>query len=63
MIDIDILINVIFILMQQLSAYYAPIVVSLVIPHNIITKNKKEFDDIAFELEFAKNKDYYIKNC
>jgi hypothetical protein len=63
MIDIDILINVIFILMQQLSAYYAPIIVSLLIPYNIIIKHKKEFDEIAFELEFAKNKDYYIHKC
>ena len=71
MIDISILINVIFILMQKLSAYYSPIIVSLVIPHNIILKHKKEMDKIAFELEFAKttfakeknNEDYYIKKC
>ena len=67
MIDINILINVIFILMQKLSAYYSPIIVSLVIPHNIILKHKKEMDEIAFELEFAKTtfakEDYYIKKC
>jgi GNAT superfamily N-acetyltransferase len=56
-------INTIYILMVKLSAYYAPLLVSLIIPHNIIIKNKKEIDDIAFELKFAKKSDYYIKKC
>jgi hypothetical protein len=55
--------DVISILMEKLAAYYAPIIVSLIIPHNIIIKHKKEFDTIAFELEFAKKSDYYIHKC
>ena len=50
-------------LMEKLAAYYAPIIVSLIIPHNIIIKHKKEFNTIAFELEFAKNGDYYTHIC
>ena len=54
---------IISLLMEKLAAYYAPIIVSLIIPHNIIIKHKKEYDTIAFELEFAKNGDYYTHIC
>jgi hypothetical protein len=64
--DIDIEINVIFMLMEILRAYYAPIQMFLYITY------EKKNDDIAFELEFAKHVyfhekkdkvDYYIKKC
>ena len=50
-------INVIFMLMELLRAYYAPIQMFLLL------KYEKKMDDIAFELEFAKKEDYYIKKC
>jgi len=49
-------INIIFMLMEILRAYYAPIQMFLLLKYE---KN----NDIAFELEFAKRGDYYIKKC
>jgi len=48
-------INIIFALMELLRAYYAPIQMFLLL------KYEKKMNDIAFELEFAKKGDYYIK--
>jgi len=56
-IDNSIEINIIFMLMELLRAYYAPIQMFLLL------KYEKKNDDIAFELEFAKKDDYYIKKC
>jgi GNAT superfamily N-acetyltransferase len=53
----DIAINIIFILMDILRAYYAPIQMSLLL------KYEKKNDSIAFELEFAKKDNYYIHKC
>jgi GNAT superfamily N-acetyltransferase len=53
----DIEINIIFMLMELLRAYYAPIQMFLLL------KYEKKMNDIAFELEFAKKDDYYIKKC
>jgi hypothetical protein len=50
-------INVIFILMNILSAYYAPLQMFLLLTY------EKEMDNIAFELEFSKKEDYYIRKC
>ena len=41
--------------MELLRAYYAPIQMFLLL------KYEKKMNDIAFELEFAKKDDYYIK--
>jgi hypothetical protein len=50
-------INIIFILMEILRAYYAPVQMFLLLKYD------KKMDDIAFELEFSKKGDYYIKKC
>jgi len=50
-------INVIFILINILRAYYAPLQMFLLL------KYEKKMNDIAFELEFSKKGDYYIKKC
>ena len=56
--SIDVIkINIIFILMGLLRAYYAPIQMFLLL------KYEKKMDNIAFELEFAKKNDYYVKKC
>ena len=55
--DINIEINIIFMLMGLLRAYYAPIQMFLLL------KYEKKMDDIAFELEFSKKGDYYIYKC
>jgi hypothetical protein len=51
-------INIIFMLMELLRAYYAPIQMFLLL------KYEKKMDAIAFELEFSKkDNNYYIKKC
>ena len=49
-------INVVFMLMELLRAYYAPVQMFLLL------KYEKKNDEIAFELEFVKKEDYYIKS-
>lgn len=53
----NIAINSIFMLMEILRAYYAPIKIYLSF------KYIKQMHKIAFELKFAKNGEYYIKLC
>jgi hypothetical protein len=55
--NIDIEINIIFTLIEILRAYYAPIQMFLLL------KYEKKNDNIAFELEFAKKGNHYIKKC
>ena len=57
--SIDVIkINIIFILMELLKAYYAPIQMFL-----LLNKYEKKMDNIAFELEFAKKGNYYTHKC
>jgi hypothetical protein len=53
----NIAINVLFLFMDTISAYYAPLAISL------ITEYCKQMHTIAFELEFAKNENLYIRKC
>jgi hypothetical protein len=53
----NIAINVLFLFMDILGAYYAPS------PILLLTKYCKQMHNIAFELEFAKMGDIYMRKC
>jgi hypothetical protein len=53
----NITINILFLFMETLAAYYAPSSISLVMSYC------KQMHNIAFELEFAKMDNIYIRKC
>jgi len=53
----DIAINILFLFMETLAAYYAPSSISLIMLYC------KQMHDIAFELEFAKIDNIYMRKC
>jgi hypothetical protein len=68
----DISIHVVFILMNILRAYYAPLPIMLLFKYISEGAHTKQMHDIAFELEFSKyvfinkkkdKEDYYIRKC